>query len=290
MLSGIYVALVTPFKDGKIDFAAFERYVSHVISAAKISGVVVCGSTGESLMLTQEEKKSLISTAARVVDGKVKLFAGIIESSQDAALDIMRNTENLVDGFLCICPYYIKPSQEQLYGYFSTISAQTEKSIILYNNPGRCGVSIEWDCFNRLVEINNIVAIKECASDLTRFALWRKNIKGQCAFLSGNDDAFCGALAMGADGVISVSANIATALYVRMYCAYQEGDFERFAVLRDSLAPLHSLLFKEPSPAPVKYALSKMGLMTDEVRAPLTSLSSALKSSIDGFLEQNGFV
>ena len=95
---------------------------------------------------------------------------------------------------------------------------------------------------------------------------------------------------MGADGVISVSANIATALYVRMYCAYQEGDFERFAVLRDSLAPLHSLLFKEPSPAPVKYALSKMGLMTDEVRAPLTSLSSALKSSIDGFLEQNGFV
>ena len=193
----------------------------------------------------------------------------------------MKKIENFVDAFLCICPFYIKPSQNQMVEHFKKLSESTGKDIILYNNPGRVGTSIGFDTLKKLSEISNVKAIKECTSDLSVFSLWRPQIKNDFSFLSGNDDSACGAFAMGAEGCISVTANIAPQLCAEMYEAFESGNLKKFGELRDKLAPIHQLMFAEPSPGPAKYALSKMGLMKNELRLPLSPISTTLQERID---------
>jgi len=284
VFKGYISAVVTPFKDGNVDFQAFEKYISW-LSDSGISGVVVCGSTGESLSLTGQEHADLIKVASKVVSKKIKLIGGVICSSTETCLKLMRNSEEYVDGFLCICPFYIKPSQEQIVSHFSKLNSNTSKPIILYNNPKRVGTSIEKKAFDFLVELENIVAIKECSNDLSRFSLWRKGLNKNFDFLTGNDDSAFGALAMGAVGVISVSANVCPRLCVSAYDSFMKGDMLRFSQLRDALATLHSLMFAEPSPAPAKYALNRLGFMSAEVREPLTPISANLQRKIDEFLD-----
>jgi 4-hydroxy-tetrahydrodipicolinate synthase len=284
---GYISAVVTPFKNGQVDFEAFEKYISW-LSNSGVSGIVVCGSTGESLSLSIQEQADLIKAASKVISKKIKLIGGVICSSTDTCLKLMRNSEEYVDGFLCICPFYIKPSQEQIVSHFSKLNANTSKPIILYNNPKRVGTSIEKEAFDSLVRLENILAIKECSCDLSRFTLWRKGITKDFDFLTGNDDSAFGALAMGAVGVISVSANVCPQLCVSAYNSFMKGDMQRFSQLRDILATLHSLMFAEPSPAPAKYALSRLGLMSAEVREPLTPISVDLQKRIDEFLKRIG--
>lgn len=285
MFRGYIAAVVTPFKDNKVDFESFERYIGW-LSDSGISGIVVCGSTGESLSLSAQEQVDLIKVANRVVSGRIELIGGIICSSTENCLKLMRNSEEYVDGFLCICPFYIKPSQEQIVLHFSRLSVNTSKPIILYNNPKRVGTSIEKYAFDSLVKLKNIVAIKECACDLSRFTLWRKGLNKDFNFLTGNDDSAFGALAMGAVGVISVSANVCPRLCVAAYDSFMRGDMQKFFHYRDELATLHSLMFAEPSPAPAKYALNRLGLMSAEVRDPLTPISVELRKKIDKFLDE----
>ena len=285
MFRGYIPAVVTPFKDGKVDFGSFEKYISW-LSDSGVTGIVVCGSTGESLSLTAEEQSDLIKIASNVVNKRIKLIGGVISSSTELCLKLIRNSEEYVDGFLCICPFYIKPSQEQIVSHFSKLNASTSKPIILYNNPKRVGTSIEKKAFDSLVKLENIAAIKECASDLSRFTLWRKGLSKNFDFLTGNDDSAFGALAMGAVGVISVSANVCPHLCISTYDAFMRGDIQRFFQYRDELATLHALMFAEPSPAPAKYALNRLGLMSAEVREPLTPISIELQKKIDEFLEK----
>ena len=186
---------------------------------------------------------------------------------------------------MCICPFYVKPSQNQIYNHFETLSKLTARDIVLYNNSSRVGTSIGFDTLKKLCEIKNIVAIKECTSDLSVFTLWRSELKDNFTFLTGNDDTACAALAMGAKGAVSVSANIAPELCVKMYSAFTNGNVEEFKKLRDALAPLHDLMFAEPTPGPVKYALSRIGLVEDELRMPLSSISVELKGKIDSLIE-----
>jgi len=285
MISGYIAAIVTPFSDGKVDIESFKKYLSF-LADSKISGVVVCGSTGESLSLSMQEKIELIKAAHRVIGGKIKLFAGVIDAATHNCLDFIKKTEEIVDGFLCICPFYIKPSQNQIYEHFKTISDATKRNIILYNNPGRVGTSIDFSTLKKLTSQKNIVAVKECTSDLSVFSTWRTALKEDFAFLSGNDDTAAAALSMGAAGVISVTANIAPELCGTMFSAFQQNNLERFAVVRDALEPLHKLMFAEPSPGPVKYALSKLGLMKEELRMPLSPISSTLKAKIDKVMRE----
>ncbi|MBE6447472.1 MAG: 4-hydroxy-tetrahydrodipicolinate synthase [Alphaproteobacteria bacterium] len=285
MFRGYIAAVVSPFKGSKVDLYSFEKYI-HKLSGTGVFGIVVCGSTGESLALTSDEYISLISKASEVVSGKIKVIAGVISSSTNYCLSLINQAEKYVDGFLCICPYYIKPTQAQLIDHFTRLSRSTEKPIILYNNPGRVGVSIGEKAFRTLSEIENVVAIKECDGDLSRFALWRRDLKEDFDLLTGNDDSAFGALAMGANGVISVSANVCPRLCVKAYEAFVQGNMSEFSKYRDLLAPLHKLMFSEPSPAPVKYALSKLRLMTDEIREPLAIVSEDLKYKIDEYLDR----
>ena len=285
MISGYIAAIVTPFSDGKVDIESFKKYLSF-LADSKISGVVVCGSTGESLSLSMQEKIELIKAAHRVIGGKIKLFAGVIDAATHNCLDFIKKTEEIVDGFLCICPFRIKPSQNQIYEHFKTISDATKRNIILYNNPGRVGTSIDFSTLKKLTSQKNIFAVKECTSDLSLFSTWRTELKEDFAFLSGNDDTAAAALSMGAAGVISVTANIAPELCGTMFSAFQQNNLERFAVVRDALEPLHKLMFTEPSPCLIKYAMSKFGLMKEELRMPLSSISSTLKVKIDKVMRE----
>jgi 4-hydroxy-tetrahydrodipicolinate synthase len=285
MLKGYTAAVVTPFKSEKIDMAAFKKYINYIINSG-VSGIVVCGSTGESLSLSISERVELIKIASKINKGKIKLIGGVIDSATDNCTELLRKTEEYVDSFLCICPFYIKPSQQQIYDHFKKLNDSTKRGIILYNNPGRVGISIGWDAFRKLCDLNNIVAIKECASDLTRFSLWRPMVKENFLFLSGNDDIACGALAMGAHGVISVTANVTPGLCVGMYDAFRKNDIKKFGMLRDKLAPLHELMFAEPSPAPVKYALNKLELISDELRSPLSPITAELRRKIDVLMDK----
>ncbi|MDR0556092.1 MAG: 4-hydroxy-tetrahydrodipicolinate synthase [Holosporaceae bacterium] len=283
MLTGYVAAVVSPFVDGKIDLVAFEKYVDHIISSG-ISGIAVCGSTGESLSLSMYEKIELIRRAAEVNAGRVQLIGGVVNSTTDDCLLLIRQTEKYVDYFLCVCPFYVKPSQQQIYNHFKILSEATSRKIILYNNPCRVGVNMEFDLFRRLCDIENVVALKECALDLSRFTLWRSGMREDFSFMAGNDDVACGALAMGAQGVISVSANVAPNLCVRLYNAFLQRNFSEFELIRDSLAQLHELMFTEPNPAPAKYALSRQGLVRNELRAPLSPIGDPLQKRIDGLM------
>ncbi|MDR1334339.1 MAG: 4-hydroxy-tetrahydrodipicolinate synthase [Holosporaceae bacterium] len=280
MLNGYIAAAVTPFKNGKVDFRAFEKYMYYLIGSG-ISGVVVCGSTGESLSLSDEEKIELIKTAAAVNRGKIKLISGAIYPTTEGCLEFIGKAKEYVDNFLCTCPFYIRPSQQQIYNFFKQLNDSTSRGIIVYNNPSRVGVDLGFEVFQKLSELKNIVAVKECSSDLSRFSAWRLSIKKKFNFLTGNDETACAALAMGAEGVISVSANVAPELCCRMYNAFRQNNFEGFSVLRDTLTPLHDLMFAESSPASVKYALSKLGFISNELRAPLSPISLELQEKID---------
>jgi 4-hydroxy-tetrahydrodipicolinate synthase len=285
MLSGYIAAAVTPFKNGKVDIRSFEKYMYYLVGSG-VSGVVVCGSTGESLSLSLEEKIELIKSAAAVNRGKVRLIGGAIYTTTEDCLEFISEAKEYVDNFLCTCPFYIKPSPHQIYDYFKKLNDSTSRGIIVYNNPSRVGTDMGFDIFQKLSELENVIAVKECSSDMSRFSVWRSLIKKKFDFLTGNDESACAALAMGAKGVISVSANVAPEFCVRMYNAFKQNNFEGFAVLRDTLTPLHELMFAEPSPAPVKYALSKLGLISNELRAPLSSISSSLQEKIDQAIKE----
>lgn len=282
MLSGCIVATVTPFDDGKVNVRAFEKYISFLANS-KIAGIVVCGSTGEPLSLTLEEKLGLISAARRVIskNGDIKLFAGVIDASTERCVDFIKKAEDSVDGFLTICPFYVKPSASQIYAHFKQISESTERSIILYDNPGRVGTAMELATVKKLSALKNVVGIKECSSDLSVFVTWRTAMRDDFALLSGNDDTAAAAVAMGASGMVSVVANVVPDLCVAMLAAYRQNNLERFAVVRDALQPLAKLMFAEPSPGPVKYTLSKMGFVKNELRMPMSPIGSSLCTKID---------
>ncbi|MDR1362198.1 MAG: 4-hydroxy-tetrahydrodipicolinate synthase [Holosporaceae bacterium] len=283
MLRGYWAAAVTPFNNGALDFGALEKYMAHVADSG-VSGVVVGGSTGEALSLSLDEKIQLVSSASKAINGKIKVVAGVLEATTDGCLALMRSLEKYVDGFLCLCPYFLRASQEQIHQHLRKLSASTSRSIIIYNNPARTGSSVEFSTLLELTKLANVVGIKECSRDISVFTSWRLELKNDFAIFCGDDATAAGALALGAAGVISVSANVLPKTCIKLYNALQDSDVKTFARLRDALYPFHELMFAAPSPSPVKYALAQMGYMSEEVRAPLSPISRELSRGIDALL------
>lgn len=284
MLDGYFAAAVTPFNNYRVDIASFEKYIDFLISSG-ISGIIVCGTTGESTALSYEEKLELMTVANRINSGRIKLIAGIMDPITETCIKLIKDIEDIVDGFLCICPYYVRPSQNQLYKHFETISKSTEKEIVVYNAPHRTGISIEFNVFKKLCDLNNFIGIKDCSCNLDLFTSWRIKVDKRISFLSGNDDIACAALAMGASGVISVSANIAPSLCSELYSSFKNSDLKRFCELRDMLSLLHEAMFIEPSPGPVKYALFRLGFIKNELRNPLSIVGNDTMRKIDEIIE-----
>lgn len=290
MFHGSITALVTPFKNGEIDWDAFDNLVERQI-ANGTHGVVPCGTTGESPTLTHDEHKHILQRCVNVVKGRVPVIAGTGSNSTREAVDMTIFAKQIgVDAALIVTPYYNKPTQEGLYAHYHTIADATDIPIIIYNIPGRSVVDMSPEIMGRLSRIAHIIGVKDATADLSRVKKQREHCGEDFCQLSGEDATAYEFLEQGGVGCISVTSNIAPKLCAAMHEAWMEGNKEKAKAIHDQLMPLHTALFSETSPQPAKYALSKLGLCTDEVRLPLIRASEKARQAVDDALEKTGLL
>jgi 4-hydroxy-tetrahydrodipicolinate synthase len=288
LFKGVITALITPLRDGNVDEAAFEALLERQI-AGGVHGVVPMGTTGESASLTLDEHKWVVEACVRIAAGRVRVIAGAGSSATDKAIDLVRFAKTVgADGALVVTPYYNRPSQEGLYAHFSAVADAVQLPLVLYNVPGRTGVDLSNDTVARLAPHSNIVGIKDATGDLSRVSWMRANIDGQFALISGDDPSYLGYHAHGGHGVISVTSNVAPEAMAALHNAAAQGDYATARTWQDRLIGLHKALFLDNSPAPTKYALSRLGLCTEEIRLPLSPTADAVKPAIDAAVQAAG--
>src|SRR5213080_41282 len=269
MFRGTFTALVTPFRNGDVDLAAFEKSIEAQIVAG-ISGVVAVGTTGESPTLTHEEKEKVIQCTMKITNGHCKVLAGTGTNSTRDAIEATKFAEKAgVDGALLVAPYYNKPSQEGLFRHFKAIAEATSLPIMLYNIPGRCSVDIGPDTVVRLAEsCGNIVSIKEASGSVERVGELRRRLPREFSIMSGDDSLTLSFMAVGAVGR-----------------ACESGDYKSAESLHRKMFPLFKDLFIEPNPVPVKTALGWRGAISAEVRLPLCEMTDANQTRLRKTLE-----
>ncbi len=281
MFSGSLVAIVTPMlEDGTLDLEAWERLLDfHQQSGT--SGVIVGGSTGESVTLTEADLDALVAHARRRIAGRMKLLAGVGGSSTALAVERVRALAGAgLDALLVVTPAYNRPTQEGLYQHFAAIAAAAAAPVLLYNVPGRTAVDLLPATVARLAELPRVVGIKEAVGDAARVRELLGAVPAAFDVLSGDDATACAAVLAGARGVISVTANVVPAAMVAMIGAALRGERELATQIDGSLATLHRELSLESNPIPVKWALSEMKMIRAGIRMPLTWLSAAAQPRV----------
>jgi 4-hydroxy-tetrahydrodipicolinate synthase len=286
MFRGTFTALVTPFRNGEIDVAAFEKLIETQI-AAGISGIVAVGTTGESPTLSHEERQELIRLSIVTAKKRCLVLAGTGSNATQHAVADTKMAEKLgADGALLVAPYYNKPSQEGLFHHFKAIAAATSLPIVLYNIPGRCGVDLAPDTVTRLSkECRNIVSIKEASGSVERISELRARLPDSFTILSGDDSLTLPFMSVGAVGVVSVASNLFPGEVCALVRAYECGDSKLAFNLHRKMFSLFKDLFIEPNPVPVKTALGWRGAMSGEVRLPLCEMSDANQAQLRRTLE-----
>jgi len=286
MFRGTFTALVTPFCNGDVDLATFEKLIEAQI-AAGISGVVAVGTTGESPTLTHEEKEKVIQRAVKIANGRCQVLAGTGTNSTRDTIAATRFAERAgVDGALLVAPYYNKPSQEGLFRHFKAIADATSLPIMLYNIPGRCSVDIGPDTVVGLAEsCRNIVAIKEASGSVERVGELCRRLPKEFTILSGDDSLTLPFMAVGAVGIVSVASNLFPAEVCALVRACESGDFKSAESLHRKMFSVFKDLFIEPNPVPVKTALGWRGAMSAEVRLPLYEMAEANQARLRKTLE-----
>ncbi|MFV3075722.1 4-hydroxy-tetrahydrodipicolinate synthase [Niveispirillum fermenti] len=290
MFKGSIVALITPFRDGKVDEPAFQDFVDWQIKQGT-HGVVPVGTTGESPTLSHEEHRIVISLAVEVANGRVPVIAGTGSNSTEEAIALTRHAKQIgADAALIVTPYYNKPSQEGLYQHYKAIHDAVDLPIIIYNIPGRSVIDMSVATMARLAKLPNIVGVKDATADLVRPLRTRVEIGPDFCQLSGEDGTAAAFLAQGGVGCISVTANVAPALCAQMQNAWATGNMTEMARIRDLLMPLHHAMFVETSPAPVKYAASLLGKSTPDVRLPLVPCSAEGRAVVEDAMRKAGLI
>jgi 4-hydroxy-tetrahydrodipicolinate synthase len=287
--SGSHVAIVTPFRDdGEIDWTAWSRLIDwHIASGT--NGIVVGGTTGESPTISESELLELTRRARTQAAGRMQIVVGCGTNSTAATVERVRlYSGEGVDGLLLVTPAYNKPSQEGLYGHFEAAALAAAVPVILYNVPARTAVDMLPDTVARLARVPHVVAIKEAVPQMGRVRELRERCPQEFAVLSGDDATTREAIANGANGVISVTANVAPGLMSQMVNAALSGDATRAAEIDARLASLHHTLFLEANPIPVKWALERMGLIRGRLRLPLTPLAQRHHGDVEGALAAAG--
>jgi len=285
---GSITALITPFKDGKVDVAAFRKLVEWQIDQGT-HGLVPCGTTGESPTLTHEEHRQVIELCIEAAAGRVPVIAGTGSNSTAEAVELTRHAKDAgADGVLVVTPYYNKPTQEGLYLHYKAINDCADIPILIYNIPGRSVIDMTVDTMARLFKLSNIVGVKDATANMARVSQQRAAMGADFIQLSGEDATALGFMAHGGAGCISVTANIAPALCAEFQLACLAGNFRLALQLQDRLMPVHEALFVESNPGPVKYAASKLGLCTGETRLPLAPIAAASRKRIDDALAAVG--
>jgi len=290
LLRGSMVALVTPFKGGKIDKRALKRLIEfHVANGT--DAIVPCGTTGESATLSHEEHAKVVEMTLEYVDGRVPVIAGTGSNSTEEAIQLTQHAKRAgADAVLLITPYYNKPTQEGLYQHFRAVAREVRIPIILYNVPARTSVNLLPETMARLTEFKNIVGIKEATGDLKQIGDLISLCGDRITVLSGDDFTTLPILAIGGRGVISVTANIAPRDVSDMVHAYLRGDEKEAVTLHTALWPLNRAMFLETNPIPVKTALGMMGMIDPELRLPLSPLSQANREKLRKTLKAYGLI
>ncbi len=280
MFHGSIVALITPFKAGAVDEAAFQRFVAFQIEQGT-NGLVPCGTTGESATLSHAENRRLIDLCVEVAAGKVPVIAGTGSNSTEEAIDLTLHAQKAKsDAALIVAPYYNKPNQEGIYRHYKAIHDATDIPIFLYNVPGRTVADISVETMGRLAKLPRIVGVKDATGKLDRPGLQRAACGTDFVQLSGDDGSALAFNAQGGVGVISVTANVAPKLCAEVQSAWASGDPKRALLLNDRLVALHDAMFIEPNPAPAKYGASLLGFVQNELRLPLVEIIPATEAKV----------
>ena len=290
MIKGSLVAVVSPMKaDGTLDFDAYRNLLDWHIESGT-SAIVAVGTTGESPTVSVEEHAQLIRVAAEHCRGRVPVIAGTGANSTREAIELTRHAFEVgVDASLQVAPYYNKPSQEGMFRHFTTVAQEGGLPVILYNVPGRTVADISNDTVLRLAANPNIIGIKDARGDVGRGASLLARLPEGFAVYSGNDDSALALMAMGAHGVISVTANVAPRQMADMCAAALAGDFGKALAINRTLIPLHERLFMEPNPVPTKWALARMGrIASPVVRLPLAPLTTVGQTAVLDALQSSG--
>jgi len=273
IFSGSLVAIVTPFKNGTFDEVAYAGLIEFQI-ANGTHGIVPCGTTGESATLTPQEHERVVALTVEIVQRRVKVIAGTGSNSTDEAVTFTKHAKEVgADGALLITPYYNKPMQEGLFQHYSAVAKASDIPLVLYNIPSRTGVNMTPETIARLSDISSIVAVKEGSGSLSQVSAIIEQCGEKMTVLAGDDPLTLPMMAIGAKGVITVTANVAPADMANMVNLALKGNYEEARTLHYKLTPLFSALFYETNPIPVKAALSKMGKLQNELRLPLTPIS-----------------
>ena len=285
--NGLWLPLITPFRDDRLDEISLRRMLRHY-GAQPVDGLILAATTGEGLTLDDAETGRLIDIAATELAGTIPLWLGLSGSYTAKMIKALTATASWpIEGYLIACPYYTRPSQDGLFRHFSALAAATARPIMIYNIPYRTGVNLGNATMLRLAERTNIVGVKDCCADATQsFDLLRHRPAG-FSVLTGEDALFYTALTQGADGGILASAHIRTADFANIRTILRSGDQPGALAAWHDLADLPRLLFAEPSPAPIKHWLWRIGLIdSPEVRLPMTRISDTLAAAINRAIEQ----
>src|SRR5579872_3101140 len=287
---GSFTALVTPFKNGSLDEAAFRGLVNWQI-AEGTHGLVPVGTTGESPTLSHDEHKRVVEWCVEQAKGRVPVVAGAGSNSTQEAIELAGHAEEVgADAVLIVTPYYNKPTQEGLYQHFKAVNDAIGIPIIIYNIPPRSVVDMSIDTMKRLSELPNIVGVKDATANMTRVSQQRAALGEDFNQLSGEDITALGFMAHGGHGCISVTSNVAPRLCSEFQAACLKGDYASALKLQDKLAPLHVNLFVETSPAPIKYALSLIGKCANTLRLPMVPASEKAQAAVREAMVHAGLI
>ena len=285
---GSITALVTPFREGSLDEAAFVALVERQIEAGT-HGLVPVGTTGESATLSPDEHRRAVELCVQTARGRVPVIAGAGANDTAEAIELVRFAKTVgADAALVVTPYYNRPSQEGLYRHFAAINAAVQMPVVLYDVPSRTGVTFAVETVARLAELPNVIGIKDATGDLAKASQLRLACGEEFVWLSGDDPTALGYYAHGGGGCISVTSNVAPESCAAFHDACLGGDYETARFWQDRLIRLHKALFLDNSPAPTKFALAQLGLCSEEVRLPLAPCAEAVRPQIVEAMREAG--
>jgi 4-hydroxy-tetrahydrodipicolinate synthase len=290
MFKGSFPALVTPFKNGELDLDTLKKLVEWHIGEGS-HGLVPVGTTGESPTLTHKEHETVVEEVVRAAAGRIPVIAGAGSNNTLEAIRFMQHAHKVgADAALVVTPYYNKPTQGGMIAHFTALHDCCDLPIIIYNIPGRSAVDMMPDTMGQLAKLPRIVGVKDATGDLARVCAQRLTCGKDFVQISGEDATAHGFNAQGGVGVISVTANVAPKLVAQVQEATLAGDYATALELQDRLMPLHRAIFTEPGLVGVKYAMSRLGLCSEEVRTPLVGLSDPVKALVEDGMRHAGLI
>lgn len=285
-VKGVWLPIITPFNDGKVDFISYKNMIDHYINKG-VSGIIPLGTTGECPTIEKDEMIEIVEKTIEYVNERVPIFVGVGGNYTKKVIKDIKRIENYnIDGILSVCPYYNRPDQKGIYEHFRTVNESTDLKILVYNIPYRTGKNIENETIYKLAKLENIIGVKDSCGDIKQSMDLLINKPEKFSVLTGEDIIFYTSLVNGGDGGVLASSHLFTSHFIDVYNLINDGEHKKALEKWRKLYNLIPLLFKEPNPAPLKYCLKELNLIKSlETRKPIVGISSNLKTKLNEYLK-----